>query len=115
MNEQERAALAIRRLDQAEKQKDEAALRYLLDDERGRWMLMRLYDRCHMDRALQLDHIELCEGERRVALSIHSAIRALGTDAMEGLYQARAEYEDFKQKRQQAIENARRTDDDTDI
>ena len=32
-----------------QQQKDEAALKYVLADERGRWFLERLFKRCHME------------------------------------------------------------------
>lgn len=84
-------------LEQEQVIKDTEALRYILEDHRGRWFLMRLFDRCHMLSTTypdegQVNQMLIWEGERRVALNILSNINLLGPDAITNRQQAEREY-----------------------
>lgn len=100
---------AVDRANAKREAKDEKGLRYLLADERGRWFLMRLFERCHMlDTTFpQEDHTNrmlVYEGERRVALRIQHEIMAR-EDIEDSMEQARREYNAFWRS-EQAVINA---------
>lgn len=96
--------------------RDTEALKYILADERGRWFLMRLMERCHiLDTTYpDSDHVErflLQEGERRVALDIQSNIvekaRALDEKAL-----AEKEYYRFMDSMANIIRAAKMDEDE---
>jgi len=80
--------------------KDTDALHYLLSDPKGRWFLMRLYDRCHMLSTTYPDEgnvnqMLVWEGERRVALNINANISLLDQDAVLARHLAEREYTSY--------------------
>ena len=87
-------------LEQEQIVKDPEALRYILEDSRGRWFLMRLFDRCHMLSTTypdegQVNQMLIWEGERRVALNILSNVNLLGPDAVNARQLAEREYTSY--------------------
>lgn len=87
-------------LEQEQIVKDSEALRYILEDSRGRWFLMRLFDRCHMLSTTypdegQVNQMLIWEGERRVALNLLSNINLLGPDAVNARQLAEREYTSY--------------------
>lgn len=87
-------------LEQEQIIKDSEALRYILEDSRGRWFLMRLFDRCHMLSTTcpdegQVNQMLIWEGERRVALNILSNVNLLGPDAVNARQLAEREYTSY--------------------
>lgn len=91
--------------------KDKEALEYLLADSRGRWFLMRLYERCHIFDSTypDSDHIErmlVYEGERRVALDIQDNVMN-GLRAVDKKAQAEKEYQDTMYSLNNLIDVAR--------
>lgn len=109
------AEKAAARAEQKRAKKDQQALEYLLSDEKGRWFLMRLFERCHMMGSTwpDEDHTNrmiIWEGERRVALGIQSSI-VDDLHAVELKTQAEREYYEFmisEQKLIDAAENERK-------
>lgn len=91
------------------RRKDEAALRYLMADERGRWFAMRLFEQCHMVQAVpfsegNVNRLLVSEGERRVGLVLLSNIEALG--ALDEKQQAEREYYAFMRQVEELAESA---------
>lgn len=87
----------IQHVESVKHEKDKDALEYLLADSRGRWFLMRLYERCHIFDSTypDSDHIErmlVYEGERRVALDIQSNVLN-GLQAIDKKLLAEKEYQ----------------------
>ena len=87
--------------------KDAASIDYMLDDEKGRWFLMRLMDNCHIFNSLytgaeDTNKLLIFEGERRAALTIRNNICSL-PDGLAMLQQAEAEYADWKHHVQEII------------
>lgn len=66
-------------LREEEARRDEAALRYLLSDERGRWFLSRMMERCNIYGAASGDihQMLIFEGGRRVGVELHDNLRML--------------------------------------
>lgn len=66
-------------LREEEARRDEAALRYLLSDERGRWFLSRMMERCNIYGIANGDihQILMFEGGRRVGVELHDNLRML--------------------------------------
>ncbi len=90
-----------------QEKKDSDALNYLLTDEKGRWFLMRLFDRCHMMSSTypDTDHTDrmlIAEGERRAALTVKNNIMQLGDDAVLQYQTGEREYAAW-QKRMQGM------------
>lgn len=80
-------------------EKDTHSLKYILDDPRGRWFIMRLFEWCHMldTTFTNEDHTNrmlVYEGERRVALNIQRCIIDSGELSMK--VKAELEYYDFQ-------------------
>ena len=93
-----------------QQQKDEAALRYILEDERGRWFLERLFKRCHMEASTfgdleRTNGMMIFEGERRVALDILRNIRLLGPEGLKGKQLAETERMTFEESLKQILED----------
>ena len=63
-----------------ETRRDEAALRYMLADERGRWFISRMLERCHVFTPTAYDDINrmlINEGERRVGLELYDRMLSI--------------------------------------
>jgi len=95
-------AKRIEHLREEEARRDEAALRYLLADERGRWFLSRMMERSHVyeSPAGDIHQILMFEGERRVGVEIYNNLRMLAaldesTKCAEELQMAEREYQAF--------------------
>lgn len=76
----ETQAKRIANLRAEEVRRDEAALRYLLADERGRWFISRMLERCHVFSTTANDDMNrmlLMEGERRVGVELYDNLRML--------------------------------------
>ena len=70
----ETQAKRIANLRAEEARRDEAAIRYMLADERGRWFISRMLERCHVFTPTAYDDINrmlIMEGERRVGLELY--------------------------------------------
>ena len=74
-------ARRIEHLREEEARRDENALRYLLADERGRWFISRMLERCHVFSSTipdgDMSRLLVSEGERRVGLELYENLRAL--------------------------------------
>jgi len=75
-------AKRIEHLREEEARRDENALRYLLADERGRWFLSRMMERCHVFSSVipadgNMHRVLVSEGERRVGLELYGNLRTL--------------------------------------
>lgn len=75
-------ARRIEHLREEEARRDENALRYLLDDARGRWFLSRMMERCHVFSSTipadgDMSRVLVAEGERRVGLELYTNLRTL--------------------------------------
>lgn len=72
-------ARRIEHLREEEARRDEASLRYLLSDEKGRWFLSRMMERAHVHEVASGDihQILLFEGERRVGCELYNNLRTL--------------------------------------
>lgn len=102
MDQQEKEARIIAYARQEQEKRDEASLEYLLADERGRWFLMRLMDRCHiMDSTFpdsdRTNRMLIAEGERRAALTVRQNIMHIA-DGIERYQEAEREYQAFQQR-----------------
>ena len=91
------------------KEKDEAALKYLVSNENGRWFLARLMEQCGVTDPLDAGNKEamlLKEGARRVGISIRKSILNLkdAPGGLETLYQITAEHEAYEEYLRTATE-----------
>ena len=82
MTADQQQAKRIEKLRAEEARRDEAALRYLLADKRGRWFLSRMMERCHVFSSTipadgELNRVLVVEGERRVGLELYENLRTL--------------------------------------
>lgn len=78
--EGETQAKRIANLQAEEMRRDEAALRYLLADARGRWYISRMMERCHVFGTTAHDDTNrmlIMEGERRVGVELYDNLRML--------------------------------------
>lgn len=89
-------------LREEEARRDEAALRYLLSDERGRWFLSRMMERTGLYSVASGDiHQQLIfEGGRRVGLELHDNLRMLAVldetgECLRHIHTAEREYGAF--------------------
>lgn len=89
-------------LREEEARRDEAALRYLLSDKRGRWFLTRMMERTGIYSVASDDiHQQLIfEGGRRVGLELHDNLRMLAAldetgECIENIHTAEREYGAF--------------------
>ena len=85
-----------------EARRDEAALRYLLSDKRGRWFISRMLERCNVYSVAggDMSQILLCEGARRVGVELHDNLRTLAAldetgQCYEDIHQGEREYGAF--------------------
>ncbi len=69
----------VEHLREEEMRRDEEALRYLISDERGRWFLSRMLERCHVFSMASGDvnRILLFEGERNIGVELYDNLRML--------------------------------------
>lgn len=95
-------AKRIEHLREEEARRDEAALRFLLSDERGRWFLSRMMERCNVHSIATGDvhQILMFEGARRVGVELYDNLRMLvGIDesgeCLEKIHIAEMEYGRF--------------------
>lgn len=91
------------------RQKDVAALRYLMSDACGRWFLMRLLEQCHvLSPAVfseeNINRLLIAEGARRVGLVILHNIELM--NALEEKQQAEREYSAFMRQMKELMEGA---------
>jgi len=72
-------AQRVDHLREEEARRDEAALRFMLSDERGRWFISRMLERCHVYSMAggDMSQILLFEGERRVGVELYDNLRIL--------------------------------------
>jgi len=94
-------------------QKDAEGYAYMLDDPKGRWFLMRLYEHCHiMSSTFPLDgqtnRFLLNEGARRVALGIQNKIGE-SEESLRAMALARKEYYQFMLDKQRIIDSVAET------
>lgn len=92
----------VEHLREEEARRDEAALRYLLSDERGRWFISRMLERCHVYGLAggDMSQILLFEGERRVGVELHDNLRMLAAldetgQCYENIHKGEREYGAF--------------------
>ena len=88
-------------------ERDLAGLEYLLSDERGRWLVMRLFERCHMMSTTfpptdDTGRMLIYEGERRVALGIKDNI-VRDADRLQKLQLAEREYRAWMTKQEETV------------
>lgn len=95
-------AKRIEHLREEEARRDEASLRFLLSDEKGRWFLSRIMERAHLHEVASGDihQILLFEGERRVGVELYQNLRTLASldesgKCYEELQKAEREYGAF--------------------
>lgn len=95
-------AKKIEHLRGEEARRDEAALRYLLSDERGRWFLSRMMERTGIYSVAIGDiHQQLIfEGGRRVGMELHNNLRMLAAldetgECLRHIHTAEREYGAF--------------------
>ena len=93
----------IENLREEEMRRDEAALRYLLEDERGRWFLSRMLERCNVFGMAggDVNNILLFEGARSVGVELYGNIRMLAAIDRTGqcekeMHAAEREYGEFQ-------------------
>lgn len=87
-------------IEQEYTERDIAALQYVITDDRGRWFLKRLFERCRIEQAFTSadPHIlQQIEAERNVALEIKSNILELGQIGFHALQEMEEEYWAFLQ------------------
>ena len=89
-------------LREEEARRDEASLRYLLSDERGRWFLSRMLERTHIHSMAggDINQLLLFEGERRVGVELYDNLRMLAAldetgTCYEEIHKAEREYGAF--------------------
>ena len=75
-------AKRIEHLREEEARRDENALRYLLEDERGRWFVSRMLERCHVFTSVipadgDMSRLLVSEGERRVGVELYDNLKTL--------------------------------------
>lgn len=75
-------AKRIEHLREEESRRDENALRYLLEDERGRWFIQRMMERCHVFASTipadgNASRMFVAEGERRVGVELYENLKRL--------------------------------------
>lgn len=72
-------AKRIENLRAEEARRDEAALRYLLADERGRWFISRMLERCHVFSMAggDVNRLLTFEGERNVGVELYGNLKTL--------------------------------------
>ena len=78
--EGETQAKRIANLQAEEMRRDEAALRYMMADKRGRWYISRMMERCHVFGTTAHDDTNrmlIMEGERRVGVELYDNLRTL--------------------------------------
>lgn len=99
--EGETQAKRIANLQAEEMRRDEAAIRYMLADKRGRWFISRILERCHVFTPTAYNDVNrmlIMEGERRIGLELYdrmlSVIDETGVCA-EQRRMAEAEYARF--------------------
>lgn len=91
------------------RQKDVAALRYLMADASGRWFFMRLLEQCHvLSPAVfseeNVNRLLIAEGERRVGLTILHNVEMM--NVLDEKQQAEREYSAFMRQMKELIESA---------
>lgn len=82
-------------------QKDKESMEYLIADARGRWLYMRLLERCHMFGTTCPDESKtntafVWEGERRIGLVLRENIMRLGRSGRKSAQTAEEEYWSYK-------------------
>ena len=82
MTTDKQQAKRIEHLREEEAKRDENALRYLLEDERGRWFLSRMMERCHVFTSTvpadnEMSRMLVSEGERRIGVELYANLRLL--------------------------------------
>lgn len=82
MTAEEAQAKRMEKLRAEEARRDEAALRFLLGDQRGRWFLSRMLERCHVFTSTipqggDMSRVLVSEGERRVGVELYANLRTL--------------------------------------
>lgn len=75
-------AKRIEHLREEEARRYENALRYLLEDERGRWFISHMLERCHVFSSViptdgELNRALVLEGERRVGVELYADLKKL--------------------------------------
>lgn len=95
----EKSGKMITQLHAYKARRDIDSLMFLLDNELGRWFLMRLFDRCELlgsgfssDAAV----MAFIQGQREVAIKYIDDIAKLGTTAVEKKLLAEKEYSDYQ-------------------
>ncbi len=82
MTQEETQAKRVKNLRAEEARRDEEALKYMLSDERGRWFLSRMLERCHVFSSTysilsDVNNMMVMEGERRVGVELYDNLRTL--------------------------------------
>ena len=102
MTTDKQQAKRIENLREEEMRRDEAALRYLIGDERGRWFLSRMLERCHVFNMMtgDVNQILFWEGERAIGVELYGNIRTLAAldetgQSLRNLQTAEQEYGAF--------------------
>ena len=110
LDEMTPAGKAEQRADEAIAKKDLSALDYVLEDENGRWFIMRLFEQCHLINTTfpaddNTNRFLINEGERRVGLNLLERIVA-DMGALNAKQIAEREYFKFMTEQNMLIEAA---------
>ncbi|CAK7053902.1 hypothetical protein [Phascolarctobacterium sp.] len=91
---------------EAASRKDAEALRWLLSDHRGRWILSKLADESYINEptpALDTNTILLREGRKGLVLDLYKQIRRMGRDEILLLIKADAERQIWREDTQDSF------------
>jgi hypothetical protein len=96
------------------RQKDVAALRYLMADACGRWFFMRLLEQCHvlspaMFSEENINRLLIAEGARRVGLIILHNVELM--NALDEKQQAEREYSAFMRQVDELVKSAEKNNE----
>lgn len=86
---------AARRTAEDLKRRDEEAMKFIMENEQGRWFIGRLLENCHINSPMGADSLPMQEGERRIGLLVRNNIMAMngGLALMHKLEDERAQVE----------------------
>ena len=95
--------------------KDVMAIEWMLDNELGRWFMVRLFEACQLKGATFTGNSGTFynEGRRDVAVSFYKLIRLeLGVEGLKKLHRAELEMAEFEERCRQAAEEKEDDDDE---
>lgn len=96
--------------------KDLKAIKYLLNNDCGRWYLARLFDRCHLTTTTfdieKSNNVLVSKGEREIADIVINMIACIGIKGIVLKQKAQQEYTDWQERMQQLADESQNKEDE---